>query len=383
MKHLVLKVGLVFAIAGLCYGAVYAEVKKKVTIFPFNDLTVSRIDLQSSAIIEAELSKIGFIELVPAEVVRQKVLDFEPAFLWTGRMTGRSTSRTTTRNTSQNSAQSSAQSSIQNTTRNIDQSTGGILWNINTRIVEQVSRGLSSDYSVYGDVTGGKDKLQINVRITDNDAKVLRTISAAADDRDGLPQAYTRIGKRAASFFEEATVVERAEDEVRSYLAGLDSIGGVVAKVQRTANRYPRSMPLRAILLDLYLREKALYSSRIEAAANEVIELYNPANGDDARYLAALYLDPYDVLAAPYEARRNWTRAIAIREKALRDFPFFFHQEKLALGHAYFMMAQEFELKRDGNRAANYYRKAISVLPTDNDDSAKSVKRLKDLEARR
>lgn len=367
MKRVGLCVIVIFSLVGFMQTVAFSEVKKKVTLFPFNDLSASQLDLKSTAIIEAELSKNGFLSIMPAKVVRQKVLYYEPAFLWTGQASGQTTSQTTT------------QTGNQNTTQNTTRQSGGILWNIHPRIIERVARGLSSDYSIYGDISVNNKKWEATARLSDNHANVLRTFTATADSQDKLYGELTRMGRRISAFFEEFTVVARAEDEVRRYLAGFYSIETIIGKIQEMALLYPDALPLRAILLDLYLKDKTAFSERIRPTAERIISIYNPTNGDDTRYLLSLYLDPYGVLAEYFEAREEWARAIEIREKALQDFSFFADEQKKGLGHAAFMLAQEFEQRRNKARAAEYYRKALAVLPSGSDETLKSTERLREI----
>jgi hypothetical protein len=372
MKRILLCVIVISAVIAMCDAVVFSEVKKKVTLFPFNDLSTSRIDLQSTGIVSAELSKNRFLELVPAEVVRQKIFEMEPAFLWGGQTSGQTTTQT--------SSQTANQTTNQNTTQNTARQTGGILWKIRPRIVEQVSRGLSSDYSIYGDISTVKGNKVVKVHITDGSTNVLKTFNLTAKSGDELPEKLAVLGRDISSFFLGFTAVDRAEEEVRKFHGGFYNLETVVGKVEAISRAYPSSLPLRAILLDLYLRDKSLFNEKITSMASGIIENYNPANGDDTRYLLSLYLDPYDVLAERYEARRNWTASIRVREKALREFAFFADRQKQAAGHAAFMLAQEFDAKKDRKRAAEYYMKALSFLQSGSEEAVKSRERLKAIE---
>lgn len=276
-----------------------AEIRRKVTLFPFNDLAAFKLDMQSTSIVAAELAKNSFIELVPSEVVRGEIMTIEPDFLWTGRK-GRKNS-------------------------------GGILWSIQPAIIEKVSRGLNSDYSIFGDISGQEDKWEVKASITDSDAAVLKVFAIKGEKRDDMPKKLSGLGHDIAGFFRSETIVESAEEEVRRYLGRLDDLRTTVGKIESMSASYPDNLPLRAVLLDLYLKDKVIYKNKIIPSASKIIELYSPSNESDTRYLLSRYLDPYDVLAKEYEEQGNTKRAIEIRERALREFPFFSGRHKKAL----------------------------------------------------
>jgi hypothetical protein len=66
-----------------CDTEAIVEIKRKVTLFPFNDLAASKHDIKSTSVVSAELAKNSLIELVPSEVVRKEILSIKPDFLWT------------------------------------------------------------------------------------------------------------------------------------------------------------------------------------------------------------------------------------------------------------------------------------------------------------
>ena len=282
-----------------CNTEAISETKRKVTLFPFNDLAASKLDIKSTSIVAAELAKNSFIELVPAEVVRKEILTINPDFLWTEKKGGKNT--------------------------------GSIPWRIQPAIVKRISRNLNSDYSIFGDISLHGKKWEVKASIADSDATVLKVFTIAGKKRDEMPKKLSSLGRDIAGFFKRDTIVETAEEEVRRYLGRLDDLSTAVGKIESMSATYPDLLPLRAILLDLYMRDKEIYNNKIIPSAAKIIELYNPSNGSDTRYLLSRYLDPYDVLANEYEKQGAVKRAIEIRERALREFPFFSGRHKKAI----------------------------------------------------
>jgi hypothetical protein len=299
MKRIIFLIIAIAAAVALLNSAALAEMKKKVTLFPFSDLSSHHLDAASTSWVAAELLKKGFIELVPPEVVRQRIYDMESDSFWTGKK-GKKNTR-------------------------------GTLWKIQPEMVDKISRGFTSDYSVYGDISRSEGKREIRTYISDRNANVLKVFSVSAENRDEMPQKLAKLGRDIAAFLARHDIVEAAEEEVRKYLGMLSSLPTVIGKIEKMSSSSPESLPLKAILLDLYLKDETAYGNKIFDSASEIIKIYDPANGDDTRYLLSRYLDPFDVLAEQYEARGDWKKSIEIRERALRDFSFFSEKHKTAI----------------------------------------------------
>ncbi len=285
-----------------CNTEAISETRRKVTLFPFNDLAASKLDIKSTSIVAAELAKNSFIELVPAEVVRKEILTINPDFLWTEKKGGKNT--------------------------------GSIPWRIQPAIVKRISRNLNSDYSIFGDISLHGKKWEVKASIADSDAAVLKGFTITGENRDDMNKKLSSLGRDISKFFgreHRETIVESAEEEVKRYLGRLVDLPTAVGKIESMSASYRDLLPLRAILLDLYMRDKEIYKNKIIPSAAKIIELYNPSNGSDTRYLLSRYLDPYDVLANEYEKQGAVKRAIEIRERALREFPFFSGRHKKAI----------------------------------------------------
>ncbi|HTZ16832.1 MAG TPA: hypothetical protein VMB78_00170 [Dissulfurispiraceae bacterium] len=307
MKNILFAIITIAAAVVLCASTAHAEMKKKVALFPFNDLSSYRLDTASTSSVAAGLLKQDYIELVPTEVVRKKIYEAEPDSLRAGKKDKKSG--------------------------------GGTIRKIQPATVEKVSRALGSDYSVYGDISRSDKKIEIRAYLADSNAKVLNVFTVSAINSNEMYGKLVKMGRDIAAFLGNekidgkisGKIVGAAEEEERKYHAMLSSLPAVIGKIEKMSASFPQSLRLKVVLLDLYLNDRTLYANKIFDTASAIVKMYDPANGDDTRFLLYRYLDPYDILAGQYEERGDRRKAIEIRERALRDFSFFSEKHNSAL----------------------------------------------------
>ncbi len=330
----------------------FPEDKKKVTLFPFNDLSRSTLDLQSTSIISSELRKNDLVEVVPPEVVRQQVYTVEPAFLWGDR----------------------------NNEKGGRRNRGGMAWRIEPAMIQTVSRDLSSDYSIYGDETNFDGRWTITAYIADSEMNVLKAFTVNGKGSKEKPNKLLKLAKDISAFFGKDQTIESCEEIMRKYLGRIYPLHLAIKKVEAASAEYPELIQLRVILLDLYMNDKVAYKEKIISSASKIIRMYDPSDEDSTRYLLSRTMDPYDILAEQYEQRGDLQRAIQIREQALVDFDFYADKHKKAIGKAEYNLGLRYESRKERARAVEAYRKALSYLRPETEEAQKSTERLKVLE---
>jgi tetratricopeptide (TPR) repeat protein len=319
--------------------------KVKVAVFPFNDLSISVTDMRVSSVLAAELATKDFIEIIPLEIIKSKILEVEPAFLWIGKRRA------------------------------------AILWKIEAAVVEEVARKLDAEYSIYGDISWFGTKWVINAYVCEN-SKTIKVFSSSGEREGEIPSKLSKMADEIAVLIRKETIAEDAEEEVRRFLGGMYSLPVVISKIERLSQLYPDSLPLHAILLDIYLRDKAHYKKGVLEVAQKIITLYDPSNDADTRYLLSLSLDPFDVLARIHEEEKEWIKAMEIREKALQLFPFYADKHRAGIGFSAYALAAIYEQKGEKDKSIAYYRKALSHLPPTSKELAVAKERLKILETK-
>jgi len=212
--------------------------------------------------------------------------------------------------------------------------------------------------------------LEIEVRVAKTDVILSRdqthafSISAAGTTYSELSEKVSDMSAAIAAWLKGERVLGRAEEDVRRYLGRIVSYSDTVDAIERYVHEYPQSMPLRALLLDLYLKEKKVYKQKVLEEALTIIDLYKTRAYSDTRYLLSLSLDPFDIAAEAYEEREDWSKAISIRDRALKAFPFkkIRHRDGLARDH--YFQGRAYEEKGQATKALEQYQQARGYVST-------------------
>lgn len=316
----------------------------KVAVFPFNDFSSMNIDMAMTSVLRAELATWDFIDTVSLEIVKRRITEVEPTFLWTEKKDS--------------------------------EKRGAILWKIEPRIVEEVARRIDADFVVSGDISRFNTKWRINAYVSERNNKTIQVFNLSGDKGEEIPAKLGKMAKEIALLLRKETVVGEAEEEIRKFLGGIYTLSVVVAKIERLSQSFQDSLPIHALLLDLYLRDKASYREKIFDIGSKVIGLYNPSNDADTRYLLSLSLDPFEVIARVYEEKEEWRKAIELREKALRVFPFYAANHRAGIGSAAYTLATTYERRGEKEKAIEYYRKALPYLPPTSEELSVTKERL-------
>lgn len=304
--------------------------KIRITVFPFNDTSRKDTDTRLSSVVQAELATRDFIETIPPEVVRRVILEVEPSFAWTE--------------------------------RNRSGTVTGVLWRIEPKLVEKVSQRVRADFAVYGDISRFDGKWVINAYSAEVKGGTVKAFTLSGEGEEEIPGKLAQLATDIAVSLREETIVTEAEGEVRKFAGGMYSLSVIIGKMEALVPFYRESLPLKALLLDLYLRDEALYRKKIAPLASTIIEQYYPAREADTRYLLSLSLDPFDVLARVHEGAGEWEKAMAVREKALQVFPFAEERHRRGIGLDAYALARLYEKMGRRERAEEHYRKALSFL---------------------
>lgn len=316
--------------------------KVSLAIYPFNDVGRHSLDMNIPALFHAEFSGYAFIEIVPVEVIRNKIYEIEPQFMWTAK-----------------------EDSVKK---------GGILWKIEPRVVEKINEAVNAQFSLYGDFTSSGESWTVDAfLIKDGEAESARPFSLTGLKYDELQAKLTDMSNSIAGLLKGDAELSGAEEEIRKYKGGMDSYAEVIGKMKKHISAVPESVPIRALLLDLYLEDKNSNREEIVSNGLKIIEMIKAPDNTDTRYILSLALDPFDAVAVIYEQRQERDKAIAIRDKALRLFPYNFELHKEGIGRDYYYIAKSFEEKGNRQKAMDNYKNAVTFLQSSSPDYEQSM----------
>lgn len=325
--------------------------KVSLAIYPFNDVRRNSLDMNIPSLLHAEFSGYGFIEIVPVEVISEKLYEIEPQFMWAEK-----------------------EGSVKR---------GGILWKIEPRIVDKINETVSAQYSLYGDLINLDDTWRVDAFLEkEGEAAPVKSFRLSGKKADEIPAKLTGMSKSIADLLKSDAVLNGAEEDIRQYKGGMVSYSEVTGKMKKHISTVPESVPLRALLLDLYLEDKETNREDILSDGLKIIDLMKQPDNADTRYHLSLALDTFDAVAGVYEKKQEWDKAIAIRDKALRLFPYNSDLHKEGIGRNYYYLAKSFEEKGSRDKAMESYKTAVSYLQSSSDFYKQAMDGIKRLEGK-
>jgi hypothetical protein len=321
---------LLIVFAPVSHGDADSE-KIRIAFFPFNDVNTKNLNETIPAVLKGELSSYGFIESIPVEIVVSRLYEIEPLSMWSG--------------------------------REGDVDEGGIFWRIMPETVETVSKNISADKYIHGNITTFGSAWRIDINISDNRAlSTEKVISKQGATPEEIPQKLEDAAKEIARWLGAGHAVSKAEENIRRYLGGMISYSEAIKSIKKSSDFYPESVPLHALLLDLYVKDEKGKKSEIINEGLAMLEMFDPSQEEEVRYILSLSMDPFDIVARNYEKDSKWSDAIGMRKEALKRFPFKSAAHKKKLGEDYFFYAQLLEKKGQFAKASDFYGMSLEYI---------------------
>jgi tetratricopeptide (TPR) repeat protein len=289
-----------------------------IAVFPFNDLQSHGLDLEISSILGNELLKYDFIRVLPVETVREKMYEIEPDFLWTE--------------------------------KEGMQKRGGILWKIEPLIIEEINENISADYYVYGDFIANENEWRLDAYISGSKISGEETpFALKGTTYEEFPVKLKELAVLIADWLNYRYTIQEAEEDIRRYMGNLFTHSAIVDKIKKYIDSYPESIPLRALLMDLYLKKKDVFSRELFDEGGQVVNLLNSS-------------DPFDVTAGMHEKNKEWSNAIKLRIRAIQQFPGNSEKHRQMLGNDYFLKASALEKAGQKSEALKNYKEALRYM---------------------
>lgn len=305
--------------------------KIRVAIFPFNDIQAESLDTGLPSILKAGFSGYEFIDTVPVEIIKQEIYEIQPSSVWTKREGGTDSA--------------------------------GIIWKLKPNVIEEVQEKVTADYSVYGDLKRfGKTWTVVVHIMKEKEPGIRKSFISNSLKEEEIPERMLETSREIAEWLKGENVVSEAEEVMRQYLGGLYTHYAALKKIKTLSGYYNDSVPLHALLLELYLVRKDRHVEKVLEECLKIVNIYDPLNDDDTRYLLSMNIDPFETSADIYENRGDWKNAIWIRHLAERKYPFSTERHVEMLGKDYYFYAVSFEKNGNNARAEKNYGRAMIYL---------------------
>ncbi len=260
----------------------------RVCILPFYT-SASRASLDSDlgSLLEARLSGIPWLELIPAKTVYEQVYDIQPQPWFVNGLWGGDFAR---------------------------RDAEVYVW-LRQRLLQRAQARFPSDYYLVGRVisTGMRKTVVIEVTEPDFRRKPVFISTQGAKRAEGLPEAISRAAVEIRDFLGRG-VSDRTADEIRKqYLARMISLDTAVRKVAGLVKAHPKDLTLRTFLLSLYEEDPKTYGGRARDTAAVIVRDWNPDDKEAVNLAERLGVDPFLVLCREQARAGDWA---GVRETA-------------------------------------------------------------------
>jgi len=304
----------------------------KVAVLPFHTPSPGDNGEAVATLISSVLSRNNFITVIPNEVIVTTLHDLSPALLWGEERGG--------------------------------ERSGGLIWRVNDTLIVDVVAATSADYTIYGSLTRFGELWRIEATLSSlSRGNSRRSFTATALADGEIPEKVEGIADEIVSAIEEDTVLIRAEELIRLYMAGIATYPATAERLDGLAAQSPDNFPLHLLILDYYMKDESDRRGEVLRLGERSVALYKSANEEELRYLRLYDLDPFDVTATEYEDRNQWESAISVRLEALRLLSTNLAAHRAALGLDYYHLARLHDEAVRSGEALDSYRNALEYLP--------------------
>lgn len=238
--------------------------------------------------------------------------------------------------------------------------------------------------SLSGELTRFGKRWRISARIKEDEnqgTEAVFTIAGLNDEE--MTGELTGLAKKIADALKGKNALREAEEYVRRYRGVVYTYSAVLEKIKDLVNSFPGSVPLHALLLDLYLQQKERNADSVLSESLKIMEIYDPEKGDDTRYLLSLNIDPFHTAAEIYEGRQEWSNAIAVRTAGLDAFQYRDEEHRIGLGRDYYFLGSLLEKAGQGENALENYEKSLTFLKPSSEFFRKAEEAIEKLTARK
>ncbi len=261
----------------------------RVCILPFyTSATRASLDSDLAPLLEADLSGIPWLELIPAKSVYEVVYELQPQPWFVEGIWGRDWHR---------------------------RDAEVYLW-MRSRLLQRARARFPSDYYLVGRVisTGMRKTVVIEVTEPDFRQQAVYTSTQRADRVEDIPDAISRAAQEIRDFLGKGISARSIEEVRKQYLARMISLDTAVRKTAEQVKAHPKALALRVLLLSLYEEDKKTYADRARDTAAEIVRSWDPGDEKVVDLAERLGVDPFLVLCREQARARDWSGV----EKAAR-----------------------------------------------------------------
>lgn len=322
-----------FVIVNVTYGK---DQKSKVVIFPFKNNLDSKCLVQGiEDVMRSELIRSGYFTVVEQEITYEFVKE---AVLYNFIKIDNVDVQT-----------------IMPKAKTVD-----LFASVEPKIVIRVAEKMNVDFAVKGTFAQFGDKFRIDIDVVN--VKVKETMSALVgecESQEKIPAMMEQLSQQIVNVCKGANVQKELDYIQSSYQDGKLTYEEAMDRLKKLSSEMPGVFAVHCALFSHYLGHSEMRGSLIEEG-EEIVNLFNPDNEEDSKYLSLLGLDPFYELANAYIITGRLDNAIEVYNRAIKVYP---------LNHVkyYKQLGTLYKLEDRFDASIDAFKKVLSMDPSDFD----------------
>jgi tetratricopeptide (TPR) repeat protein len=229
---------------------------------------------------------------------------------------------------------------------------------VDLKVIIRVAERLKGEFAVKGTLNQFGEKFRLDIEVVDVKAKeTLGALVGECELKEKIPEIVEDLSQQIVNVCKGANVRKEIDSIQSSYQQGNLTYKETSDRLKSLSSEMPWSFPIHCALFLHYLGHQEMQDSLIEEG-EDIINLFNPDNEEDIRYLSSLGIDPFYELGNAYRAMGRWDEAIEVYNRAIQVYPLNHIQYYKQLGVLH-KLAGKAEL------AINTFKQVLNMDPAD------------------
>ncbi|NUO07123.1 MAG: tetratricopeptide repeat protein [Candidatus Brocadia sp.] len=229
---------------------------------------------------------------------------------------------------------------------------------VDLKVTIRSAERLKADFAIKGTLNHFGDKFRTDIEVFNVRAKeTLCALVGECESKEKIPEMIEQLSEQIVNVCRGANVQKEIDHIQSGYQQGSLTYEETSDKLKSLCSDIPGSLPVHCALFSHYLRHQKMRDSLIEEG-EEIINLFNPDNDEDIRYVSFSGIDPFHELANVYSAMGRLDNAIEVYNRAIKIYPMNHIKYYKQLGALY-------KLEGKSELAINAFKQILSSNPAD------------------
>ncbi len=229
---------------------------------------------------------------------------------------------------------------------------------VDLKVIIQVAERLKADFVVKGALNQFGEKYRADIEVVRVKAEeTLSALVGECESKEKIPELLEELSQQIVNVCKGANVQKEIDFIQNGYQQGSLTYEEMLDRLKSLSSGMPGSFSIHCVLFSHYLGHQEMLDSLIEEG-EEIVNLFNPDNEEDIRYLSTLGIDPFYELGNAYSAMGRLDNAIEIYNRAIRVYPINRIKYYKQVGILY-------RLEDKSELAINAFKQVLNMNPAD------------------